>query len=380
MRNLGRSLDDPSAVCFSERVKQAKSGYDTRFVSVRRKRSALTRRSRGEVRSNRIVVYKALKTHSKRSEARIICDAYEDCLFLQSHTRVMQQTLQRAERAALSDATILLIGESGTGKSLLARQIHLWSLRRAEPFVTIHCAVLPQQSHGGERSGWNFNPLPIGVKRRPGKLGVTEGGTLFLASIDDLPPPLQVELAQFMQDRKIDTAQGDKRNDLRIIAASSRDLVAEVKMHRFREDLFYNLSIISLRIPPLRERPADILPLALRMLAATAIRNRRGELHLSQEAATAMVQYRWPGNVRELQNAMVAAAVLCQGETITLANLPEAASKHLQDIEMLSSSKTGLDEMERQHILRALSRSSTLEQAAATLGARRHPGWCNRRR
>jgi NtrC-family two-component system response regulator AlgB len=183
-----------------------------------------------------------------------------------------------------------------------------------------------------------------------------------------------------MQDRTIETAQGDKRNDLRIIAASSRDLVPEVKKHRFREDLFYNLNILSLRVPPLRERPADILPLALRMLAAAASRNRRGELHLSQEAVTAMVQYRWPGNVRELQNAMEAAAVLCRGETITLANLPEAASKHLQDIETLSSSKTSLDEMERQHILRILSRSPTLEQAAATLGIDVSTLWRKRKR
>jgi NtrC-family two-component system response regulator AlgB len=292
----------------------------------------------------------------------------------------MQRTLQSAERAAASDATILLIGESGTGKSLLARQIHLWSPRRAKPFLTIDCAALPQQTHGAEGSGWNFNPLPPVVKRGSGKLGALEDGTLFLANIDDLPPPLQVELARFIQNRTIETPQGEKINDLRIIAASSRDLVPEVKMHRFREDLFYNLNIISLRIPPLRERLADIRrPLALRMLAAAAIRHRRGELYLSQEAVTALVQYRWPGNVRELQNAMESAAVLCQGETITLANLPEAASKHLQHMDTLAS-KPSLDEMERQHILRVLSLSPTLEQAATTLSINVSTLWRKRKR
>jgi NtrC-family two-component system response regulator AlgB len=292
----------------------------------------------------------------------------EDSLFLQPRSPDMRRLLENAEQAAASNGTILLTGESGTGKTLLARQIHLWSSRRAKPFATIDCTMFSQHSRERERFGWALDALPIGAKRASERLEAAEGGTLFLASIDDLPPALQVELAQFVQDRTLKTAEGEKTIDVRIIAASNRDLVPEVSAHRFREDLFYNLNIISLRVPALRERPTDIVPLALGMLAAAAIRNCRGNLNLSPEAAAVMTRYRWPGNVRELRNAMEAAAVLCEDETITLANLPEAVAKHVSGTIIPTLSKATLDEIERQHILRVLAESPTLEQAAATLG------------
>jgi NtrC-family two-component system response regulator AlgB len=280
----------------------------------------------------------------------------------------MRRLLENAEQAAVTNGTILLTGESGTGKTLLARQIHLWSSRRTKPFVTIDCTMFSRQSLEKERAGWTLDALPIGAKRASERFEAAEGGTLFLASIDDLPPALQVEFAQFVQDRTLKTTEGEKTIDVRLIAASNRDLVPEVRAHRFREDLFYNLNIISLRVPALRERPTDILPLALGMLVTATIRNRRGNLNLSPEAAAVMTRYRWPGNVRELRNAMEAAAVLCEGETITLANLPEAVAKNALGTITSTSSKTSLDEIERQHILRVLAESPTLEQAAATLG------------
>jgi DNA-binding NtrC family response regulator len=215
----------------------------------------------------------------------------------------MRRLLDNARQAARSNATILVAGESGTGKSILARQIHLWSPRRGQPFVT----------------------------------------------------------------------------DVRIIASSNRDLPAEVKAHRFSEDLFYSLSIVSLSVPPLCERPTDILPLAAAMLSAAAVRNGRGNLRLSPEAAAAMTLYRWPGNVRELQNAMEAAAVLCQGETIALAALPEAITRNMSDVIMPPSTRS-LEEMERQQILRVLAESATLEQAAATLGINVATLWRKRKR
>jgi two-component system, NtrC family, response regulator AlgB len=287
---------------------------------------------------------------------------------MRPRTPDMRRLLENAEQAAASNGTILLTGESGTGKSLLARQIHLWSSRRAKPFVVIDCAILSQQSRKRESSGWVLDTLQVGAKRVSERFGAAEGGTLFLANIDDLSPALQVDLAQFIQDRTLKTSEHEKTIDVRIIAASNRDLVSEVKTHRFREDLFYNLNIISLHVPALRERPTDIVPLAMRMLVTAAIRNRRGNLHLSPEAAAAMTGYRWPGNVRELRNAMETAAVLCEGETITLANLPETIAKNALGAITSTSSKTSLDELERQHILRVLAESPTLGQAAATLG------------
>jgi two-component system, NtrC family, response regulator AlgB len=291
----------------------------------------------------------------------------EDSLLLQPRSPDMRRLLESAEQAAASNGTILLTGESGTGKTLLARQIHLWSSRRAKPFEIIDCTMFSQQSRKKERDGLTLDALSLRAKRVSERFEAAEAGTLFLAGIDDLPPALQVELAQFVQDRTLRTAEGEKTIDVRIIASSNRDLVPEVRTHRFREDLFYGLSIISLRVPALRERPTDILPLALRMLATAVVRNRRGNLNLAPEAAAIMTRYRWPGNVRELRNAMEAAAVLCEGETITLANLPEAIAKHALGT-ITTSSRASLDEIEREHILRVLAESRTLDQAAATLG------------
>jgi two-component system, NtrC family, response regulator AlgB len=205
-------------------------------------------------------------------------------------------------------------------------------------------------------------------------------GTLFLANIEELPLALQLQLARFVHERTLPTAAGEKTVDVRIIAASNRDLVPEVKAHRFREDLYYDLNIISLSVPPLRERPADIIPLAARMLMIAALRNHRGSLHLSQDAIAAMTRYRWPGNVRELRNAMEAAAVLCEGDTIRLANLPEAISKQAARTTTPIASKASLDEIEREHISRIVAESPTLEQAAVTLGINVTTLWRKRKR
>jgi two-component system, NtrC family, response regulator AlgB len=318
-----------------------------------------------------------VKAHRKRSEALALRNPDEDSFFLQSHNRAMQRLLESAKRAAGTDGTILLVGESGTGKSLLAKQIHLWSPRRAKPFWTVECATLRQQSQEKEGS---FSGLLLTAKGGPARLEGAEAGTLFLASVDDLPASLQVELARFVQDRTIESADGQRPIDVRIIAGTSCDLFAGVRAHRFREDLYYGLNIISLHVPPLRERSADILPLAVHMLAAAATRNRRGALQLSKEAAAAMVHYRWPGNVRELRNAMEAAAVLCPGEIITLANLPQAISTPPPSIDTSLSSKPSLDKLELEHISRVLRESGTLEQAAATLGINVTTLWRKRKR
>ena len=321
-----------------------------------------------------------MKAHGKRSEALPLRNPDEDFLLLQSHNRVMQRLLESAKRAAGTDGTILLLGESGTGKSLLAKQIHLWSPRRAKPFWTVECATLRQQNPEEEGSIRSFSGLPHKAKGALARLEEAEGGTVFLASVDELSASLQVELARFVQDRTIESADGEQPIDVRIIAGTNRDLFAGVRAHRFREDLYYSLNIISLRVPPLRERLADILPLAVRMLAAAATRNRRGALQLSKEAAAAMVRYRWPGNVRELRNAMEAAAVLCPSEIITLANLPQAISTPPPSIDTAFSSKPSLDKLELEHISRVLRESGTLEQAAATLGINVTTLWRKRKR
>ena len=316
-----------------------------------------------------------MKAGRKRYETRILHDAVEGSLLLQARSPVMQRLLENARQAAGSNATILLTGESGTGKSLLARQIHLWSPRRAKPFSIIDCTRLSQQQ---DDSGLEAPPTATAIEQA--LVAAADGGTVFLASVDELHPAWQSRFARLVQERTLQTTDGEKHVDVRIIASSHRDLLLEVKARRFSEDLFYGLNILSLHVPPLCERPGDILSMAAYMLAVAAIRNDRGELRLSPEAAAAMTLYPWPGNVRELRNAMEAAAVLCEGETITLATLPAAISTNAPGVIVPPLSKTSLEEIERQHILRVVAESATLEQAAATLGVNVTTLWRKRRR
>jgi two-component system, NtrC family, response regulator AlgB len=326
------------------------------------------------------VVNQAVELHKTRSTDHVLRDAADDSLFLESRSPVMKRLLENAQQAATSEGTILLIGESGTGKTLLARQMHLWSLRRAKPFVIINCAILSPQSLEREVLGQAVKTLPIHAKRSQSSLEGAAGGTVFLEDVSELSATLQLALVRFAQDRSFETLDGETTVDVRIIVATSRDLLSEVAAHRFREDLFYNLNIISLRVPALRERSADILPLSKRMLAAAAFRHRRGDLRISDEVAAAMNCYRWPGNVRELRNAMEAAAVLCEGDTIRPAHLPEAVSKYAPGASGPLRSGVSLDEIEREQIVRVLANSRTLEDAAITLGIDVSTLWRKRKR
>jgi NtrC-family two-component system response regulator AlgB len=322
-----------------------------------------------------LLVGRALKAGRKRYGPQLLREAVEDSLLLESRSPAMQRLLENARHAARSNATILLTGESSTGKSMLARQIHLWSPRRGQPFSTIDSTRFSQGQIGSVLSGPSVEAPSL-----ENQLAGAKACTIFFRSVDELHPALQSGLAHFVQDRTFCTPEGEKRVDVRIIASSNRDLLSEVKAHRFSEELFYSLSIVSLNVPPLCERPTDILPLASRMLAAAAIRNHRGDLQISPEAAAAMTLYRWPGNLRELRNAMEAAAVLCEGQTVSLAALPEAVANSATNAITAPSSETSLEEAERHQLLRVLAESATLEEAAATLGINVTTLWRKRKR
>jgi two-component system, NtrC family, response regulator AlgB len=292
----------------------------------------------------------------------------------------MQQLFESAKRAAHTDGTIMLVGESGVGKSLLATQIHRWSPRSAKSFLTLECYRIVQQDRKEESAvTMSSRGLFISKNGKPANLEEAEGGTIYLSGVDGLSASLQLELAQFLQKRSFEAADGERPVNIRTIAATNHDLFPEIRAHRFREDLYYDLNIISLRVPPLRERPSDILPLAVYLLASAAIRHHRGTLQLSNEAAAAIVSYNWPGNLRELGNAMEAAAVLAQNELVMLSDLPQTISEGRSDNDTTISPKTNLNQLELEHIKRVLQESDTLQKAAEILGINVSTLWRKRR-
>jgi len=326
-------------------------------------------------------VERALETRRLRTENRELRETVEDRPFLQSRSPAMRRLLQDAERVACSEATILITGESGTGKNVLARQIHCWSPRRARPFVVINCTTLSEQLLESELFGHVKGAFTGAIKDKPGRLEAANGGTVFLDEIADLSPPLQAKFLRFVQEQSFErVGSGDIIHiDARIIAASNRDLPSEVIAHRFREDLFYRLNVIALNMPPLRDRPEDIVPLAQRLLSAAAIRNHRPQLRFSPTVEAVIASYRWSGNVRELRNAIERATVLSQGEVITPECLPDALFQPSSATTSASPS-SNLEEIERDHIMRVLAESPTLQDAAENLGINATTLWRKRKR
>ena len=234
-----------------------------------------------------------------------------------------QQLLQLAQRVAASDSTVLVSGESGTGKEVLARYIHQHSPRADEAFIAINCAAIPENMLEATLFGHEKGAFTGAVASQPGKFEQANGGTLLLDEISEMPLALQAKLLRVLQEREVERVGGRKliQLDIRIIATTNRDMQAEVAAGRFREDLFYRLGVFPLQWAPLRQRPADILPIAERLLARHAAKMNQGPVRLSPEACQALQQHSWPGNVRELDNAMQRALILQQGGVIQAPDL-----------------------------------------------------------
>ncbi len=328
------------------------------------------------------VVERALEVKELRSENRILRNALDGVPLLESRSPLMTALLETARQAAASDATILLSGESGTGKNVLARQIHDWSSRRERPFVVVNCTTLSEHLLESELFGHVRGAFTGAIKDKPGRLEAADGGTVFLDEIADIPPSLQTKFLRFLQEQRFERVGGQHtiQVDTRIIAASNRDLQQEVSAGRFRSDLFYRLNVISLRVPALRERAEDVISLADRFLAEARVRNRRPGLQLSPEAANAFATYPWPGNIRELRNAIERAVVLSRGSLIRKEDLPDLifqpAVAALRDLPPDAT----LEKVEQEHIRRVLSQAATLEEAADTLGIGIATLWRKRKR
>lgn len=301
---------------------------------------------------------------------------------LESNDPAMRRLLEHAKRAALSDATILLTGESGTGKDILAYQIHRWSPRVERPFVTVSCTSSSEHLLESKLFGHMRGAFDGATTDKPGQLEAAHSGTMFLDEISDLTAPLQTKLLHFVNEQSLERMGSEDAItvDTRIVAASNHDLASEVAARRFREDLYYRLGVITLRVPALRERTADVLFLATRMLAGAAVRNHRPGLRLSDEASSALLRHRWPGNIRELHNVIERAVVLCPSDLVTLEHLPVMFCGAHTPPPATATLSGSLDEIEREQIIRVVAESLTLESAASKLGISLTTLWRRRKR
>ena len=236
----------------------------------------------------------------------------------------MRRVFEMSERVAATDATVLILGESGTGKDLLAQEIHNRSPRAGKPFVAVNCAALPENLIESELFGFERGAFTGAAQQRKGKFELASGGTLFLDEIGDMNPVTQAKVLRALENRKIERLGGSESIDVdvRVISATHRDLPAEIAAGKFREDLFYRIRVVTLTLPALREHPSDIPQLAASFLKQLGSRHGR-DARLTRDAIEALSKYPWPGNVRELRNALETTLVLSSGAEITVADLPD---------------------------------------------------------
>jgi NtrC-family two-component system response regulator AlgB len=325
---------------------------------------------------------RALEVAGLRRDNQALRNALDGPALLESQNPLMRRALDTARQAARSNATVVLLGESGTGKNVLAKAIHAWSPRSEQPFVTIPCTTLAEHLLESELFGHVKGAFTGAWKDKPGRLEAAAGGTLFLDEIGELAPELQAKLLRFLEEHRFERV-GDARTievDTRIVVATNRDLEAEVKAGRFRADLFYRLAVVSLRLPPLRERREDLQALVDRLLAPLAVRHGRPVPRLEPSAREALAAHDWPGNVRELANALERALVLSRDDVIVAESLPDSVLAPPGGAAPPPGEAGSLDEVERRHVQHVLASSATLEEAAARLGIDPTTLWRKRKR
>jgi DNA-binding NtrC family response regulator len=286
----------------------------------------------------------------------------------------MQRLLSKVAQAAQSRATVLIHGETGTGKELIALAVHMHSKRGHGPFVKLNCASLADTVLESELFGHEKGAFTGAIGRRKGRFEQADGGTLFLDEVSEISPAVQVKLLRFLQEREFERVGGNDtiRVDVRIVAASNKDLQQLVEDGRFREDLYYRLNVVRLDVPALRMRPSDIPMLAEHFLRRYAEENEKSIRGLTQRALDALLAHPWPGNVRELQNAVEQAVVLCEGDLVDVHDLPIAPAPSQVDPLRLMIPGVTLSELERYAILRTLEAcGNSPTKAAAVLGISR---------
>jgi DNA-binding NtrC family response regulator len=315
-----------------------------------------------------VAVSRALEDRRLREENRTLRAQVERRFGVENilgRSKAMQTVFEQVRAMAASDGTVLILGESGTGKELVARAIHHQSARHAGPFVPVNCAAIPDTLLESELFGHEKGAFTGADRKRRGLFVEADGGTLFLDEIGDLSPQLQAKLLRSLQERSIRPVGGqqDIRLDLRVIAATHRDLPALVRDGKFREDLYYRLAVLPLRLPSLRERSEDILLLAGHFLARACAALGKTLEGFDAEASAWLVAHRWPGNVRELENVVERAATLARGPRIALADLHvEFAAPQPAD-----AARPTLADLEIDYIRRVVAEAGGDKHAAARL-------------
>ena len=280
----------------------------------------------------------------------------------------MNRAVELAKKSGTSRSTVLLLGESGTGKEIFARAIHNWSERYGKPFIAINCVALSRELLESELFGHEKGAFTGAHQLKKGKMELAHGGTIFLDEVGDISRELQTKLLRFLQEREFERVGGTKpiSVDVRIIAATNRDLDEAVKENQFREDLYYRLNVIPIILPPLRERKEDIPTLAYFFLQRFSSETKKSFTEITQEAAEKLQAYDWPGNVRELGNVVERAVVLGQGPKVHLEDLaPRVAFTEPKNREETFSYRKATDTYKRQLIISALTQAQGNRAAAA---------------
>jgi NtrC-family two-component system response regulator AlgB len=317
---------------------------------------------------DRIQRVRRLQSHVEDLEAQVRSVVPE--ADLQTVEDSMRRVLEVAFKVAPSEATVLLRGESGTGKGVLARAIHARSARAGAPFITVNCPSLSAELLESDLFGHVRGAFTGAVSDTMGKVAAAEGGTLFLDEIGDLPLALQPKLLRLLQEKRYERV-GDTRTracDVRILTATNHNLQADVAAGRFREDLLYRLNVIEVVLPALRERHRDLGPLADHLLQFFARHAGKPLTGFTEEARAALLRHSWPGNVRELRNAIERGVILSSGPLVGLADLPSQIGAALPGGAIEVGHDVTLEQLEGEHIRRVLAGKPTLDEAAAVLG------------
>jgi len=323
-----------------------------------------------------LLIERIIENKNLKSEIQLLKSQLQEKFKIDSfvsQSPMMEEVLSIASRAANSKATVLITGESGTGKEVLAKSIHYVSPRKDKPFIAVNIPALPETLLESELFGHEKGAFTGADKTKKGRFELANGGTIFLDEIGDIPINLQVKLLRVLQEHQIERL-GSTENvsiDVRIIAATHQNLEEKIKNGTFREDLFYRLNIVSLHIPPLRERREDIIPLIDHFVEKYANENGRRNLSLSKESVDLLIKYNFPGNVRELENIIERAVVLSRNDVITMNDLPNVVKGFKAEKEIVTDAKSNfieqVEELEKKLIYDALNKANGNQSLAGRI-------------